>query len=64
MEDRIISQNQLKEYEKNLLREEKSRMTIQKYLRDVQKFMAYVGGRSLTKELTLDYKKKLEEEKH
>ena len=48
-------------YKAHLLREEKSPLTVEKYLRDVMKFTAWLGERSVTKENTLAYKTMLAE---
>lgn len=64
MADRILTEINLTEFEQYLLREEKSSVTIQKYLRDVRKYMDYVGQQSVTKELTVAYKKSLEEKQY
>lgn len=42
-----------------LKNEEKSINTINKYLRDVQNFLFYLKGASVTKEIVIDYKKEL-----
>lgn len=39
--------------------EERSPLTIEKYLRDLQKFKAFAGDRPITKELTVAYKEEL-----
>lgn len=39
-----------------LIREEKSQLTIEKYVRDVRRFLAWKNGRELTKEVVLAYK--------
>lgn len=39
-----------------LIREEKSQLTIEKYVRDVRRFLAWENGRELTKEVVLAYK--------
>ncbi len=44
-----------------LCREEKSVATQEKYLRDVQKFWAYAGGREINKEMVIAWKKQLTE---
>lgn len=57
--ERRITQKMLKGYEACLREEEKSGATIRKYISDLNKLMAYVGGRPLTKSLLLAYKEKL-----
>ena len=51
----------LKDFRTLLAQEEKAAGTIEKYCRDVQGFLAFAGGKELTKELTLAYKEKLME---
>ena len=60
MADRKITENQIQLFHQYLIREEKSTATMEKYLRDVRAFAAYVGERSVTKEEVLDYKKHLQ----
>ncbi len=55
-----ITRAQLTAFEDYLLKEEKSTATIEKYLRDVHKFMIYANGNALSKELTVAYKASLE----
>ena len=61
MAERRITEEGLKAYEKYLTCEEKSTATLDKYLRDVRAFMRYTGGRIITKELVVSYKKSLQE---
>lgn len=42
-----------------LVEEEKSELTIEKYLRDAQRFLVWLGDAELTKSSVLDYKSKL-----
>lgn len=56
MNDRIITAAQMASFSAELIREEKSRATQEKYLRDVRAFAAYCAGRLITKELVLEYK--------
>ena len=48
-------------FQEYLQREEKSALTVEKYLRDVRCFTDWLGDRPLTKEQTLAYKQKLME---
>ncbi len=57
-----ISTDQLQKFASHLSREEKSDATQEKYLRDVQAFCAYKGGREITKELVVAWKKQLIED--
>ena len=44
-------------FEKHLIQEEKSFITIEKYMRDVSKFFEFAGTKNVTKEIVIDYKK-------
>ena len=48
-------------FKEHLVQEEKSNITVEKYMRDVQKFTTFVGTRKITKEIVIDYKKFLVE---
>ena len=63
MTERILTQQDLIDFEEYLFREEKSAITVEKYLRDARYFLAYVEEQSVTKELTVAYKKHLEDRK-
>ncbi len=54
-----ISAATLKAFENELNQQEKSRATVEKYLRDVRRFFSFIQGREITKELTLQFKKEL-----
>lgn len=62
MEKRMISENMLEAYQKYLKEEEKSEETIQKYMRDICKFMAYADGKQVNKAMLVKFKRKLWEE--
>lgn len=59
MEDRTLTETKLHAFHAHLLREEKSAATVKKYLRDARGFLAFAGRASVTKELTVAYKKSL-----
>lgn len=59
MKKPIISQSALTEFENCLCREEKSSLTIQKYVHDTKKFAMYLGEGPLTKECVIAYKQHL-----
>lgn len=46
-------------FKKHLLTEEKSTVTVEKYLRDVRAFFTFVGEEAVTKENVIEYKKNL-----
>ncbi len=54
--ERIFSEDMLQQFEEYLKDEEKSKVTIEKYLRDIRKLTEYVGSRIATKQLILEYK--------
>lgn len=47
------------QYAYHLREEEKSRITIEKYLRDVRSFARYLGGQYITKDAVITYKQQL-----
>ncbi len=49
-------EKQIAEFRRHLFMEEKSRATIEKYVRDVETFCTFLKGRSITKELVIEYK--------
>lgn len=59
MKGRIISEKMIKDFSCCLKSEEKSKNTVQKYMRDVQAFAEYLGGAEITKEAVIAYKSKL-----
>jgi len=61
MTERILSNQYLNAFRENLIREEKSAATIEKYLRDANGFLKYAAGREITKELTVLYKHELQQ---
>lgn len=56
MKNRIITDLKIKKFEKYLITEEKSKATIEKYLRDVRAFFAYAGDSSINKNIVTQYK--------
>lgn len=51
--------NQMELFERQLHAEERSCRTVEKYLRDVRKFLCWLGDRALTKELAAEWKTEL-----
>lgn len=47
-------------YERHLYREERSARTVEKYLRDVRRFLDWLGERELTRELASEWKAALQ----
>lgn len=64
MKDRRLSPHYLAAFREHLIREEKSMVTVEKYLRDARTFLAFAGGRDVTKELTVAYKQNLQEQNY
>jgi len=61
MKNNRLTSKHLQSFRDYLFQEEKSAATIEKYCRDVQKFFSFASGDMITKELTISYKKHLEE---
>ena len=59
MKGRILTETQIAAFAVYLKSEEKSENTIEKYMRDVREFCAYVGEAEMTKETVIAYKNKL-----
>ena len=59
MKGRILTSEAIDCFKKYLREEEKSENTIEKYLRDVRAFAAYVSGIEVTKETVIAYKSRL-----
>lgn len=61
MEKRITT-GLIKAYSKHLILEEKSKHTIEKYLRDIKAFEMFIKEKEITKESMIAYKHKLIED--
>lgn len=57
--ERNLTQKEIKDFYIWLKSEEKSKNTIEKYIRDVSTFNEYLNGNILTKEYVVAYKNKL-----
>lgn len=57
--ERILTQNKISDFYTWLKSEEKSENTVEKYIRDVTAFMAYLGGDAIAKDTVIAYKSKL-----
>lgn len=62
MEQRKITKQMIAEFERELSNDEKSELTVEKYLRDVRRFIAFSSGKLIDKSLVLAYKAELEKE--
>lgn len=61
MRNQKITQDLIRKFHRQLVLEEKSPATVEKYLRDVHAFAAFVGSRKLAKEVVMEYKQRLQE---
>lgn len=61
---KTISQKDLEDFRRHLLYEEKSAVTVEKYLRDAGAFLEFAGGKEVTKELALAFKNHLVEKNY
>ena len=52
-----VSKETVKKYRIYLCEEEKSENTIEKYMRDINYFLAWTEQRAITKSILIDYKK-------
>lgn len=59
--EREITTAMLESFRQELTEGEKSRATIEKYMRDIQSFLEFAEGRSIDKSLVLSYKNSLKE---
>ena len=61
MKGRIITAKTIAEFKEHLILEERSEITVEKYIRDVKAFTAYTKNTVVTKETVIAYKKHLQE---
>ena len=61
MKGRIITAKTIAEFKEHLILEERSEITIEKYIRDVKAFASYAENNEITKETVIVYKKHLQE---
>ena len=59
MAERNLTEETIRTFYNYLLLEEKSAATIEKYLRDVRRFLRFAGRAAMTKELVMAYKRSL-----
>ena len=64
MKGRILTEKLISKFKKFLQNEEKSKNTIEKYIRDVKSFTEYINNAVVTKETVISYKNKLLSEKY
>ncbi len=61
MKGQIITARMIAEFREHLILEERSEITIEKYIRDVKAFAKYTQNSAITKETVIAYKKHLQE---
>lgn len=61
MKGRFLSQEIISDFKEHLILEERSAATVEKYIRDVRAFSAFMNGAEITKETVIAYKKHLQE---
>ena len=61
--ERFVTEEILSGYQEHLFEEEKSELTIKKYMRDLRKLAEYAEGREVTKKLVVGYKDYLRKKK-
>lgn len=59
---RVITKAHIMKFRQNLIEDEKSHATVEKYLRDLEKFSIFAGANPISKELTIRYKQQLLEQ--
>lgn len=59
MSERILTAQKIEAFSRHLAEEEKSTVTVEKYLRDTRAFFVFIEGRTVCKDLTVAYKKHL-----
>ena len=64
MKGRILTEKLISKFKMYLQNEEKSKNTIEKYIRDVKSFTEHVNNAAVTKEIVIAYKNKLLSEKY
>ncbi len=61
MKERILTADIICQFKEHLFLEERSENTIEKYMRDIKAFIAFLSDATLTKETVIEYKKHLQE---
>lgn len=59
MEERLLTEKKILAFREMLILEEKSKATVEKYVRDVRAFSAFLNGSAVTKETMMAYKQQL-----
>ena len=58
MEERTLTAERIAAYGRYLRAEERAPATVEKYLRDVERFAAWLGGEAVTKEAVAEWKER------
>ena len=61
MKGRVITAKMIAEFKEHLILEERSEITVEKYIRDVKAFAKYAQNSAISKEIVIAYKKYLQE---
>ncbi len=61
MKGRFLTKEIISDFKEHLILEERSAATVEKYIRDVKAFSAFVNSLEITKEVVIEYKKHLQE---
>lgn len=61
MKGRLITAKVIAEFREHLILEERSKATVEKYIRDVNAFSAFIGNMKIEKETVISYKRHLQE---
>ena len=64
MEQKRVTEEAIQAFRQYLIRDEKSAVTVEKYLRDIRAFQAFIGETPVEKELVIHYKNHLLEESY
>lgn len=59
MNRKILTEQNITDFQAHLIQEEKSTATVEKYLRDTRAFLAFAGEQGVTKELSMGWKESL-----
>lgn len=59
MSDRILTEGNILLFKQNMIAEEKSNATIEKYVRDIKLFCDFTDDKAVSKEVVINYKKNL-----
>ena len=61
MKKQYLTKDIISDFEEHLKFEERSRATVEKYIRDIKTFAVYLNGEEVKKETVIAYKKHLQD---